>query len=109
MITTYFLAIILTICIESILGYILGYKRAFHFLCFVLINILTNSLLNLSLMNLYTTGFYSDLVLIILELLVVIIEMIFYHILFGIKYAEAFRLSIILNFFSFIAGYLIYK
>ena len=99
MIEKYFFALILTIVTETTAGYVLGYRKLKHILGFIGINFVTNICLNIALFYYPSVSF-----LLSFELIVFIIETVFYHYLFKIKFSEALKLSLILNLITFILG-----
>ncbi len=96
---TYLVPLILTIIIELAVIFLLGFRIKKLFLLIILVNILTNPLLNF-LINIYSFDFYQIL---ILELAVVIIEGFILSILIKEK-LPFYRLSFIMNATSFLIG-----
>lgn len=94
-------ALILTILIEGITLIILKEQRLIKYS--FLINTLTNIPLNL-ILKLFTDNFIVYIIiLIILEIIIIAIETIFYNLILKNK-KYAFKISIILNISSFIIG-----
>ena len=100
--------LILTIILEIILSIVLGLKKK-DLIYVVLVNILTNPLLNA--LNTYFTITYKNigyiLSLIILEILAFFIEGLIYKKVLSYKKIKPLILSFILNLFSFSIGYII--
>ena len=96
------LALCETIVIEGLMGAFLGISSARFFLCVIVVNILTNIPLNVLILNLQGAEFLPFVVA-VLEILIVLIEGLFYHQFFK-SYPHPFRLSLILNGVSYFIG-----
>lgn len=102
--------LIITIFLEIIIAYILGYRKK-DLINVLLVNILTNPLLNCITVsvNFYFGILMRNIVLIILEIIVLIIEGIIYQKYLDRKKINGYLLSFILNTSSFFIGMIINK
>lgn len=111
MINSFVIPLILTILIEGIAAFLIGYRDELFFLTLVLVNFITNPFLNyiIALINLYVLVSWYYYIIIPIEIIIAIIE--------GIIYAYALKkdiksmiiLSFILNTLSFLSGLLFLK
>jgi hypothetical protein len=105
-------ALLLTIAVEAAVGWLLG-LRAFHGqLVLLLINVITNPLLNLAIQTLAYFGLYAvkspfDHLLIGFECVVIVAEAALLKVALGKTAGGAVALSVILNLSSWLAGALI--
>lgn len=100
-----FLALLITIILELLAIIIQKIKnRKIYYLCIV-VNLLTNPLMNILLNTIFYKYYY--LALIILEIIVIIIESFVYNLVIK-NYKVAFRIALINNIISWFGSYLIY-
>jgi len=107
---SFVLCLVLTILVEGMVIFIkYGLKDYIYYS--LLCNVLTNPMLNL-LLYLLVRGFGSEVyieALIILEIVVVIVEAYVYKILCNFSKKEVLKLSLLLNFSSYLSGIIIFK
>lgn len=101
----YFQALILTIIIEFLIVYILGFRNKLLFKSLVIVNIITNPALNFIVkeLNKLFIGF-SFVHIVILEMIVVIIEWYLLKLMLKDNQLPLFKLSFIINASSFLTG-----
>ena len=111
LINSYLLAPLLTIVIELIVALFFGFRRKIEIITIILINLLTNPILNYFLwVNDYFSFFKSNLLLtIFLVFIVVFIEWKLLAYVLQEKSNKLLKLSFAMNFCSYIAGVLIWK
>ena len=101
--------LILTILIETSIGYIMGYRKK-DLLNILLVNVMTNPLVTS--VPVYFNFFYGvmcrNIVLLILEVLTIIIEGIIYKKYLERKKINGICLSLLLNASSYLIGVIIY-
>lgn len=104
-------ALLLTIIIESLAAFLLGYRDKTLYITLALINIITNPLLNYILALVYYLGLYSlyGFAEIFLEAAVVIIEWRLLIYALGRESKSMFKLSLIMNISSYLTGLLIFR
>lgn len=109
MIIKFLLALMLTIIIESMTAYMLGYKGKLFYLTLSLINIITNPSINLILMLVYQINNYTAYITsqFLLEILVVIVEWWLLKYTFPKEKRSLLFLSIIMNSASYLFGLII--
>jgi len=110
-ISNLFLALFLTIAIELIVSFILGFRNKKEIIAIILINIITNPVLNyLLLINNYFNIFKANVFIVLfLEVLIVLAEWkLLVYIIEGKSY-KLLKLSFMINFCSYIAGVLIFR
>ena len=101
----YLYALILTIIIELSVIYLLGFREKLLFYSLIIINILTNPLLNFIVNRLNETYIdFNFLHIILLEILVVIIEWLLLKLVIKSKQLPLFKISFIINATSFLIG-----
>lgn len=101
----YIYALILTIIIELSVIYLLGFREKLLFYSLIIINILTNPLLNFIVNRLNETYIdFNFLHIILLEILVVIIEWLLLKLVIKSKQLPLFKISFIINSTSFLIG-----
>lgn len=101
----YLYALILTIIIELSIIYLLGFREKLLFYSLIIINILTNPLLNFIVNRLNETYIdFNFLHIILLEILVVIIEWLLLKLVIKSKQLPLFKISFIINATSFLIG-----
>ena len=101
----YIYALILTIIIELSVIYLLGFREKLLFCSLIIINILTNPLLNFIVNRLNETYIdFNFLHIILLEILVVIIEWLLLKLVIKSKQLPLFKISFIINATSFLIG-----
>ncbi len=101
----YIYALILTIIIELSVIYLLGFREKLLFYSLIIINILTNPLLNFIVNRLNETYIdFNFLHIILLEILVVIIEWLLLKLVIKSKQLPLFKISFIINATSFLIG-----
>lgn len=101
-------ALILTEIVEAITAYLLGFRGERFFKVLILINIITNPLLNITLNVLNNIGIYNFVILIFLEVLVVLCEWRLFKFALGNSEKSFLILSIIINLSSYFAGLLLF-
>lgn len=99
--------LLLTIAIELLAAFLLGYKRRHQISIITLANVITNPALNYILMLLRMTGQYSYFYLLILETVVVFIEWRIMVYAFQKQPKELLILSALMNGASYAAGVLL--
>jgi len=106
-----FFALLLTIIIELIIAWLLGYKKKPEIITIILINVITNPLLNyLLLINDRSSFFKITLgIIILLELIVVLIEWGLLFFTLQEKPKKLLVLSFVMNLCSFLTGLIIFK
>ena len=111
LISSYLLALFLTIIIELIVAFFFGFKKKIEIIAIVFINLLTNPILNYFLLvNDYFSFFKSSLLIILfLEVIVVLIEWKLLVFALQEKSKKLLVLSLAMNFCSYIAGVLIFR
>lgn len=109
MIIKFFSALILTILIESITAYMLGYRGKLLYLTLLLINIMTNPTINLVLLLIYQMNNYTAYITsqLLLEILVVIVEWRLLKYTYPKEKKSLLLLSIIMNSASYLFGLII--
>lgn len=101
----YIYALIFTIIIELSVIYLLGFREKLLFCPLIIINILTNPLLNFIVNRLNETYIdFNFLHIILLEILVVIIEWLLLKLVIKSKKLPLFKISFIINATSFLIG-----
>ena len=101
----YIYALIFTIIIELSVIYLLGFREKLLFYSLIIINILTNPLLNFIVNRLNETYIdFNFLHIILLEILVVIIEWLLLKLVIKSKQLPLFKISFIINATSFLIG-----
>lgn len=105
------ISLMITIVLELLGSLIVGVRNKKDLLNIILVNILTNPLLNsiVLFVNVLYGIFYRNIVLYILEILVVIVEGVIYKKYLSFKKINPFLLSLILNITSYGLGLLINK
>lgn len=109
-ITNLIIALVFTIIIECIIAFLFGYKDKRSLTIILLINLLTNPVLNYFLLLLYKfkVGYYVVLeITIILEIIIIIIEWKLLFYVFEKDKRRLLVLSIVMNFVSFLSGFII--
>ena len=97
-------ALILTLIIENLMLFILGYKDYRIYVLSIVINTITNLALNSFLLSYpFQTYLFYATICIILEILIFLIEGCFYMIYFK-NFKKALKISFILNLTSFLIG-----
>lgn len=106
LINSFFTNLFLTLLIELFVVFLLGYREKPFFIFVVLINIITNPLINyLILVNYRFNIFSSPHLILFLEMVVVLLEwLLLIYSLNSKKYKKLFLLSLIMNFSSFAVG-----
>ena len=101
----YIYALILTIIIELSVIYLLGFREKLLFYSLIIINILTNPLLNFIVNRLNETYIdFNFLHIIFFDILVVIIEWLLLKLVIKSKQLPLFKISFIINSTSFLIG-----
>ena len=107
------LALLITLVVEIGLAYILGVRGTYNLVGILIINVITNTLLNGIMLPIeyllsgYTVAIYS--ILAVLEILVVISEFLYYKIDLEYKKIHPLLLSFILNAASFSIGLIVFS
>lgn len=98
----------LTIILELVLSLILGLRKK-DLIYVILVNVLTNPLLNSLCTLVYVKYFYKGFIIsiVILEILAFLVEGLIYKKVLNYKKINPILLSLILNLFSFIVGLVI--
>lgn len=102
-------ALILTEIIEAIAAFLLGYRGKRFYIVLMLINVLTNPLLNFILIVLYYFHIESLIITPVLEVFVVIGEWKLFEYALGKQEKSYLFLSIIINLSSYLIGLLFNK
>lgn len=105
------ISLIITIIFELLSSFIIGIRKKKDYLNIILVNFLTNPLLNgiVLFVNIYYGILYRNIVLYILEILVVIIEGLIYKKYLIFKKINPYLVSFILNISSYGLGLLVNK
>lgn len=100
---------LITLVIETTVAYILKIKDKKDILNVILVNLLTNPLLNAIIItiNIFIGIFERNIVLLILEISIIFIEGFIYHKVLNYKKINAYLLALILNFSSYFIGTII--
>lgn len=108
---SYLIALLLTIAIEVSVAISFGFRKKYEIATIIFINLITNPLLNYLL---FINGHFQILTIktaeiIYLEILVVFVE--WFLLIFTLQQnkRKLFSLAFVMNFFSYISGYLIFK
>lgn len=111
LISSYLLALFLTIVIELAVAFFFGFRKKIEIIAIVFVNLLTNPILNyLLLVNNHFSFFKSSLLIILfLEAIVVLIEWKLLVFALQEKSKKLLALSLAMNFCSYIAGVLIFR
>lgn len=111
LINSFLLAPLLTIVIELAVAILFGFRKKIEIITIIFVNLLTNPVLNYFLwVNDYFSFFKSNLLLtLFLEVVVVFVEWKLLMYILQEKSNKLFRLSLAMNFCSYIAGVLIFK
>jgi hypothetical protein len=111
LINSFLLTLFLTIVIELAVAYFFGFRKKTEIITIILINIITNPVLNyLFLINdHYSLIKINSLMIIILELAVVFVEwkLLFYSLQENSK--KMLNVSLAMNFCSYVAGFVIFR
>lgn len=100
-------ALVLTEVIEISVAFLLGYRGKKFYAVLILINIITNPLLNCILMILYYFNINSIIITPVLEVLVIIAEWRFFKYVLGRNEKSYLFLSVLINLSSYIIGLII--
>lgn len=111
LISSYLLALFLTIIIELAVAFFLGFRKKLEIITIVFVNLLTNPILNyLLLVNDHFSFFKSSLLIILfLEVIIVLIEWKLLVFALQENSKKLLALSLVMNFCSYIAGVLIFR
>jgi hypothetical protein len=111
LINSFLLAPLLTIAIELVVALFFGFRKKIDIITIIFVNLLTNPILNYFLwVNDYFSFFKSNLLLILLlEFLVVSVEWKLLVYVLQEKSSKLLKLSLVMNFCSYIAGFLIFR
>ncbi|HBM80820.1 MAG TPA: hypothetical protein DD426_08285 [Clostridiaceae bacterium] len=111
LINNFLLALLLTIMIESIVAFFLGYRDKRLYITLILANIITNPALNYILALIYYMGMYRlyKPAEIFLEIAAVIIEWRLFVYALDRNSKSMLKLSLAINVSSFLAGLLIFR
>ena len=111
LISSYLLALFLTIIIELIVAFFFGFRKKIDIIAIIFINLLTNPILNyLLLVNDYFSFFKSSLLIILfLEAIVVLLEWKLLVFALQGKSKNLLALSLVMNFCSYIVGVLFFR
>jgi len=111
LISSYLLALFLTIIIELIVAFFFGFRKKIDIIAIIFINLLTNPILNyLLLVNDYFSFFKSSLLIILfLEAIVVLLEWKLLVFALQGKSKKLLALSLVMNFCSYIVGVLFFR
>ncbi|MFA6136098.1 MAG: hypothetical protein WC705_01955 [Candidatus Paceibacterota bacterium] len=111
LISSYLLALLLTIVIELIIAFFFGFRKKIEIIAIVFINLFTNLILNYFLLvNDHFFFFKSSLLIILfLEIVVVLIEWKLLVFALQEKSRKLLALSLVMNFCSYIIGVLIFR
>jgi O-antigen/teichoic acid export membrane protein len=105
------LALALTVVIEIIVAILLGYRKKWELLTIVLINVITNPILNyILIVNSYFNWLSINIFIVIsLEVIVVIVEWLLLKYTFRKDSKKLLILSVAMNATSFLVGLLLFK
>jgi hypothetical protein len=111
LISSYLLALFLTIVIELIAAFFFGFRKKIEIITIIFINLLTNPILNYFLLvNDYFSFFKSSLLIILLlEVVVVLVEWKLLVFALQEKPKKLLILSLVMNFCSYIVGVLFFR
>ncbi|MDO8524705.1 MAG: hypothetical protein Q7R99_03680 [bacterium] len=111
LISSYFLALFLTIVIELAVAFFFGFRKKIEIIAIIFINLFTNPILNYLLaVNDHFSFFKVNLLVILfLELLIVLAEWKLLVFSLQEKSKKLLALSVVMNFFSYIIGLLIFR
>ncbi len=111
LVNSFLFPLLLTLIIELFIASIFSYKSKFLLLGIILVNLITNPLLNYFLWLNTFLGFFTITVisLVLLEILVVLIEWILLTLALRQNFKSLLFLSVVINFTSFIVGLIIFK
>ncbi len=111
LISSYLLALFLTIVIELAVAFFFGFRKKIEIATIVFVNLLTNPILNYLLLVNYHFSFFKSSLLIIflLEVAIVLIEWKLLVFALQEKPKKLLALSLTMNFCSYIAGVLIFR
>jgi hypothetical protein len=111
LISSYLLALFLTIVIELAVAFFFGFRKRIEIIAIIFINLLTNTILNYFLLaNDHFSFFKSSLLIILLlEIVVVLIEWKLLVFALQEKPKKLLALSLAMNFCSYITGACIFK
>jgi len=109
--SSFFSALFLTILIELIISVFFGFRTKIEIATIILINVITNPILNyLLLLNAYFSFIKAGLILLLfLELIIILTEWRLMCLILKNNPKKMLALSIVMNFFSFAAGIIIFK
>lgn len=102
----FLLALLITEVVEATIAYLMGYRDKYFFAILILINILTNPLLNyiLIVLNYFNILGSHGFIVIILEILVVLVEFRIFIYAMPINKKALFLLSLAINTSSYLTG-----
>ena len=109
--SNYLIALVLTTAIEVVVALFFGYRKKSEIATIILINLITNPLLNylLFINNYFGTVQINTIIIIFLEIVVVFVEWRLLKFVLQQNSKKLFALSVVMNFCSYIAGVLIFK
>jgi hypothetical protein len=104
-------ALVLTVVLEVLIAILFNYRKKSEISIIVLINIITNPLLNylLAVNNYFNWLSINIFILILLEIIVVMVEWLFLRYAIRKNSKKLFLLSVVMNATSFIVGLLLFK
>lgn len=104
-----FVSLILTVIIELIIGFLIGLRKKNELLLLILINILTNPLVNLiDFLNASINLIDRNLLLLLLEIFVVFIEYLLIRLVLKYSNSKSLFISLAINLVSYFTGLLIF-
>jgi hypothetical protein len=108
---SYLIALLITIAVEAVVAVFFGFRRKFEIAAIIFINLITNPLLNYLL---FINGYFNITTIktegiIYLEVIVVLVEWLLLSFTLQQNRKKLFALSLVMNFCSYITGFLIFK
>lgn len=104
----YLLIFIINIVIETIVAYGLGYRKKKHVLAIISINAITHPILTLIIYILVIKNIYTQYIIFLLEVLVVLSEWKLLELIFKNKHRKYFLLAFAMNIFSYVLGIILH-
>lgn len=105
------IALLLTIVIEVIVAIFFGYRKKLEIVAIIIINLITNPLLNYLLFinnNYFGITHVNSVIILFLEIIVILVEWLLLRYILQKNPNKLFVLSLTMNFCSYIVGVLIF-
>jgi hypothetical protein len=111
MVSVLFIALLITILVEATVAIVLGYRKKLEIATIILINIITNPLLNYLLFMTNYLGIIrvNTIGVLFLELIIVLVEWLLLRFVLQQDPKKLFVLSLAMNLCSYLAGVLIFR